>query len=162
MSEQICERKFLSAGWTRLGAALALAVPLLFATASGQASQDSSTQAPDASAQAAHDRDEEWSVRLLQAKARVDQARHRLDEANAAYVRAIVGGNATSHGPGSATSETDSAALRAVEERERLQIELADAEKALPQVVAEARAAGASGQVLAPYRFTSAPSAPAH
>jgi hypothetical protein len=89
--------------------------------------------------------EEEWSVRLLQGQARVDHARKRLEEANAAYARAV------------AKSE-DARVVGSFESlRAAAAAELAEAEQALPRLVQEARGDGIPEEILAPYRFAVAP-----
>ena len=88
---------------------------------------------------------EEWSLRLMQEKARIDHARKRLDEANAAYARAI------------AKDEDDLVIASFETRRESALVDLEKAEARLPRLVEEARAAGVDPKILDPYRFAVAP-----
>jgi hypothetical protein len=105
----------------------------------------SAALAADDSADRRAAREEEWSVRLMQEQARIDHARKRLDEANAAYARAVA-------------KREDAPVVESFESRRRAAAaELADAEETLPRLVQEAREEGIREEILAPYRFAVAP-----
>ena len=91
--------------------------------------------------------DAEWSTRLLLEKARIERSRRRLDEANAAYGKAI------------ATRASDDAVARSEAKRDAAAKELEDAQQSLPALVADALAAGVSPEILKPYRFAVPPAA---
>jgi len=90
-------------------------------------------------------RAEEWSLRLMQEKARIDHARMRLDEANAAYARAVAKGGGD-------------LVIASFESRRQAAVsELRDAETALPRLLEQARREGVSEEILQPYRFAVRP-----
>ena len=93
--------------------------------------------------------EEEWSLRLMQEQARIDHARKRLDEANAAFARAVA--RAVTKG------EDDLVVASFESRRKSAAVELKEAEAALPRLVQDARAGGVGEEVLRPYRFAVSP-----
>jgi hypothetical protein len=89
--------------------------------------------------------DSEWSARLMLEQAEIERARERLDQAKAAYARAVAG------------SAPEDRTRELARERDDLAVALRKAERALPRLIEEARRAGVSPEVLKPYRFAVSP-----
>lgn len=84
---------------------------------------------------------EDWTARLEAAQMRLDRARQRVGELEAAYSRA----RRNDHPRGAARQAL-------LDELAGAREELADAEASLPKLVEQARRAGALPEVLRPYR----------
>ncbi len=100
-----------------------------------------------AAASELHEREAEWSARLLHAKAVLERAQQRFDALEARYAKARVRGDARERV--SALQEERDAAAR----------ELDLAREALPKLLERARAEGVGEEVLRPYRYATAPAA---
>lgn len=89
--------------------------------------------------------EQEWSTRLLQQQARIERAQQRLDEHNGAYAKAVAGRERANR-------------IRALQsERASAAAKLLELQKALPKLLAEARADGIGEDILRPYRYALSP-----
>ncbi len=126
-------RGLVAAGFLVLFGGLSTAAPaLLAAEPAADARADSDADAEDAPAS--------WSDRLKEASDRIARARLRASKAEGAYSRARHDGYPRGDALGQIKKEWDAAAE-----------ELRAAREALPELVEEARQAGAEASVLRPY-----------
>ena len=92
--------------------------------------------------------DEEWSVRLLQEKARIERFQERLDHLSARYAKAVLAGETASR-------------LRTLKAARDAAADALDAaERKLPSLLAEARSDGVGEEILHPYRYATSPASP--